>query len=409
MSRPQHLKNATIWNGESYTTRDLYVKDGRIIDAPAHNALKVDLAGYTLFPGLVNAHDHLELNHYPRTKFRDVYNNAHQWGEDVNARLNDEPFKTLRAYPLWDKVFIGGLKNLLCGATTVIHHGAPHKPMFHRDFPVRVLQKYGWAHSLHFNTEAEIVQSYRNTPENIPWFIHLAEGTDSVAASEYKRLKELGCVGKNTVIVHGIGLSDEDEQDGNRHRANYVLCPTTNEYLLGKTLHPGSHVHASLGLGSDSRLTAQGDLLDELRRYYELYHQIFHWMHPVMFFSKVSYFPKSRFIDKPGKVFAGNQPYTGETADFILLKMDYDSTYPMPLIHARRRDLDCVIYDGIPRIGNPELMAKFPHIQTVACLLDGVEKRIHIDLAKQIHRCKLKESGLEVDALPQNRFWLFWR
>ena len=76
------------------------------------------------------------------------------------------------------------------------------------------------------------------------------------------------------------------------------------------------------------------------------------------------------------------------------------------LCHSRRSDLSLVVYDGIPRIGSPELMAKFPHKQTVGCILDGVEKRIHVDLARQIHRCTLKEPGLEVDALPKNRFWL---
>ena len=110
MSHPLHIKNATVWTVNAYEQRDLFVKDGRIVPEKPNHALEIDLEGYTLFPGLVNAHDHLELNHYPRTKFRDAYENAHQWGEDVNARLNDEPFRTLRSYPLWDRVFIGGLK-----------------------------------------------------------------------------------------------------------------------------------------------------------------------------------------------------------------------------------------------------------------------------------------------------------
>ena len=135
MSHPLHIKDATVWTVNAYEQRDLFVKDGRIVAEKPNHALEIDLEGYTLFPGLVNAHDHLELNHYPRTKFRDVYDNAHQWGEDVNARLNDEPFKTLRSYPLWDRVFIGGLKNLLCGATTVAHHGPPHnRPLFRTNF-----------------------------------------------------------------------------------------------------------------------------------------------------------------------------------------------------------------------------------------------------------------------------------
>src|SRR5690606_9331213 len=138
-----HIKNARIWDGSQTVERDLYTAKGRIVAQPASDALVVDLEGYTIFPGLINAHDHLELNHYPRSKFRDRYDNAHQWGEDMNARLDTEPYKSLRAYPLWDRLFIGGLKNLLCGATTVAHHNPPHKELWRKDFPVRVLRKYG--------------------------------------------------------------------------------------------------------------------------------------------------------------------------------------------------------------------------------------------------------------------------
>ncbi len=145
------------------------------------NALTVDLSGYTIFPGLINAHDHLELNHYPRTKYRERYDNASEWSRDMNAHLNFSPFKELRAYPLEDRCFIGGLKNLLCGATTVAHHNPPHKCLFRKDFPVRVLKRYGWAHSLYLSSDEEIVASYRSTPPDVPWFIHLAEGTDSDA------------------------------------------------------------------------------------------------------------------------------------------------------------------------------------------------------------------------------------
>ncbi|MBZ0277846.1 MAG: hypothetical protein K8I60_16990 [Anaerolineae bacterium] len=77
------------------------------------------------------------------------------------------------------------------------------------------------------------------------------------------------------------------------------------------------------------------------------------------------------------------------------------------LCNSRRADLAMVVYDGIPRIGNPDIMAKFPHIQTVPARLDGVEKAIHIDLARQIHRCKLQEPGLEVAPLPTGRRWWF--
>src|SRR5258707_12396666 len=46
----------------------------------------VDLDGAAGLPGLVNAHDHLELNHYGRIKFRDRYQNGSEWSQDVAPR-----------------------------------------------------------------------------------------------------------------------------------------------------------------------------------------------------------------------------------------------------------------------------------------------------------------------------------
>lgn len=382
------IKNALVWDGNRTTLRDLYTANGRIVEQPASGAHAVDLDGYTLFPGLVNAHDHLELNHYPRSKFREVYDNAHQWGEDMNARLDMEPYKSLRAYPLWDKLFIGGLKNLLCGATTVAHHGPPHRPMFHKDFPVRVLKNYGWAHSLHFNTEQEVVESYRNTPNDWPWFIHLAEGTDEVAASEYQRLKALGCVGPNTVIVHGVGMTEEDIADAAPRVRGLVWCPTTNEYLLGKTIdiHKWIDAGGKFALGSDSRLTADGDWLLE------------------DFEAMCITVPKEGMVEE---LSLRNSETLLGMADIGHLNSDSRADWLIyPVDDLRRYEIALIVQAGIPRIGDPDMMAKFPQVQTVAATLDGVPKAIHINLARRIHQCALKEPGLEVDALPTKKFWL---
>lgn len=397
MSQSLHIKGAQVWDGEENIQRDLYIKHSKIVAVRPHDALEVDLEGFTIFPGLINAHDHLELNHFPRTKFRDVYDNAHQWGEDVNARLNDEPFKTLRSYPLWDRVFIGGLKNLLCGATTVAHHGPPHKPMFRKDFPVRVLKNYGWAHSLHFNTEEEIIRSYKNTPKNVPWFIHLAEGTDEVAASEYQRLKKLGCVDENTVIVHGVGMTEEDIADAAKIVRGLVWCPSTNAYLLEETtfIHHWMYHKSNLAVGSDSRLTADGDLMLEQALEIDTADII----------DDISWSAFSDYTNFP--VNSQSAQIIGWNSNFP--KIGSEATFFLPSLDSwRRSHIFLIVVDGIPQIGNPDMMAKFPHVQTVACTLDGVEKRMHIDLARQVHRCTLQERGLEVDDLPKGKRFIFF-
>ncbi len=390
MVQPLHITNANIWKHDNTKKNDLYCTDV-ILEQPAPNSLVVDLDGLTIYPGLINAHDHLELNHYPRTKFREVYNNAHEWGEDVDKRLDTEPYKSLREYPIWDRLFIGGLKNLLCGATTVAHHGPKYREMYRDDFPVHVLKDYGWSHSLHFDTEEDIVKSYQSTPKDHLWFIHLAEGTDDVAKSEYQRLKALGCVDENTVIVHGVGMTQEDVEDAVDIVRGLVWCPTTNDYLLrSKPQHLEIWVmHNKLAIGSDSRLTASNDLLSESIQVMKIPWNI------------VDNYPKnieSIFLNKTANMIrisqAGNL-LTGNVTDFVI-----GSLY-------NRSRIQAIIKGGIPQIGDPDIMAKFSHIETVSALLDGVPKSINIGLARQIQKCKLKESGLDLLETPPKRFWIF--
>ena len=405
MVKPLHIKNAKIWTENNSEQRDLYCTDV-ILDQPALDSLVVDLEGYTIFPGLINAHDHLELNHYPRTKFREVYNNAHEWGEDVNARLDTEPYKSLRRYPIWDRLFIGGLKNLLCGATTVAHHGPKYKELYRKDFPVRVIKNYGWSHSLHFDNEEDIVKSYQSTPKNHPWFIHLAEGTDEVAQGEYQRLEMLNCFSFNTVLVHGVGISADDVV--NAHIYDFetglgpclIWCPSTNLYLLGKTAEVDHWdvVHVgNVALGSDSRLTADGNLLDELQCAYKIYHWSYNWIIDMVLGGAAH----TLQLDNVGRLSPNNH------ADCIVVEKSLlphkNETFP----HSLRAMLKLIVKGGIPQIGDPDIMAQFPHIETVSALLDGVPKSVNIRLARQIQACKLKEPGLELVEMPRKRFWIF--
>lgn len=390
MVQTLHIRGARIWDDDDThglrpERRDLFTCGERIAAQAAPDVLKVDLEGRVIIPALINAHDHLELNHYPRSRFRDCYDNAHQWGEDMNARLDDEPYRSLRAYPLEDRCFIGGLKNLLCGALTVAHHNPPHKCLFREGFPVRVLREYGWAHSLRFNSAEELVRSYRSTPKKRPWFIHLAEGTDTVAAGEYQRLRALGCVGENTVIVHGIGMTEADIADAAPRVRALVWCPTTNRYLLGRSADPivWQRCGGRVLIGSDSRLTADGDLIDEIRA-------------AASVFQRDGSRVESAVWSRAAQVL--------RRADIGHLRPSAYADWLIGDVRSARAKLDLIVKGGVPQIGAPELMAKFPHVPTVAAMLDGVPKAIHRDLAQRIHRCGLKEPGLEVEKPLGRRF-----
>jgi imidazolonepropionase-like amidohydrolase len=60
---------------------------------PEPGDLVVDLEGDRLLPGLINAHDHLQLNSFPTPQYGRHYRNAGEWIADLNARADARRFR----------------------------------------------------------------------------------------------------------------------------------------------------------------------------------------------------------------------------------------------------------------------------------------------------------------------------
>ena len=223
---------------------------------------EVDLRDYLLLPGLINAHDHLEFALFPRIGRRG-YRNFREWAKDIHRSRAGEITRQ-RQIPKQVRLWWGGIRNVLCGVTTVCHHN-PFEPLvFSEDFIVRVLKNYGWAHSLPFDPEA--ARKKRHTPKGQPFFIHLAEGIDEQSAQEIFDLWQTGALDEHTVVIHGLALGAKGGALLRSARAGLVWCPSSNLFLFGKSMSAEEiRRFPKVALGSDSPLTAEGDLLDELR------------------------------------------------------------------------------------------------------------------------------------------------
>ena len=232
---------------------------GRVPLLPEENA---NLSGYLVLPGLVNAHDHLEFALFPRLG-KGGYQNFLEWAEDIHhpgASPVFEHRKVSREVRLW----WGGIRNVLSGVTTVCHHNPYEAGVFENDFIVRVLRDYGWAHSL--TMDSEVAAKKRKTPKGQPFLVHLAEGVDEVSAEEVFELHRAGALDDETIIIHGLALGKKGISLLCAAGAGLIWCPSSNMFLFGKTLS-SEEIRATprIAIGSDSPLTAIGDLLDELR------------------------------------------------------------------------------------------------------------------------------------------------
>lgn len=157
----------------------------------------------------------------------------------------------------------GALKNLLGGVTTVSHHNPYEPDVFDSSFPVCPVKRYGWAHSLHFSPDART--RYGETPPQWPFLIHAGEGTDDLARSEIHQLSVQRLLSERTVLIHAVALNPSGIQVLRQHRTAIVWCPTSNDFTLGRTLS-AEVLRGGLpvALGTDSGMTGQGDMIDEL-------------------------------------------------------------------------------------------------------------------------------------------------
>lgn len=229
---------------------------------PASQGGSIDLTGYLVLPGLINAHDHLQFALYPRLG-EPPYGNYVEWGEDIHRKFGDI-IATHHSIPKSTRLWWGALRNLLCGVTTVCHHDPLWAELQREDFPVRVVQQYGWGHSLALG--GDICKAYRTTPVGAPFILHACEGIDTQAEQELAELNRLGVLGARTVLVHGLTLRRWGIDQLREREVSLIVCPSSNDFLFhrlpARELLNGLE---NLSLGNDSPLTAAGDLLDEIR------------------------------------------------------------------------------------------------------------------------------------------------
>ncbi|HZR23385.1 MAG TPA: amidohydrolase family protein [Vicinamibacterales bacterium] len=390
------LVNATVVTDQGlsdsvrFTSRILSIGE-----RPCRTDLVIDAADGFVLPGLINAHDHLELNHYRRLKFAERYCNASEWIEDMRPRLQTDPaIREAQAKPLADRVFIGAIKNILSGVTTVAHHNPFYREL--RGLPLRVLRRYGWAHSFYLQDGpagargepgGNIRSAFEATPHDAPFFVHLGEGVDAAAHDELRKLAQLGALVERTVLVHGVAIDRRGWRRVADAGASLVWCPASNNFLFGQTIDFTRFVGGNVALGTDSRLTGSRDLLEELRIAYES-----------------SMIERANLLPMVTTTAANviRQPQLGRLqvggpADLILVpRVGHD---PIDAVLATsRRDLDLVVLAGrvmTAGLAHRNIFAARRVTPQVA-VVDEVSKYVDPVLATRIAACSIHEPGVSV-------------
>lgn len=308
--------------------RDVAIEGGVLVEPSGDFDVRVDVAQGHVRPGLINAHDHLHRNHYGRLG-EPPYPDAYAWARDIQLRYRGL-IAERHALPRREALLAGAWKNLFAGVTTVVHHDRWEED-FDRDFPTRVARIAG-EDSLGMVPDLAIPAAAARI------CLHVAEGFSLAATGEIDELDRMGLLSPRLIAVHGVGIEGEALSRFRASGAALVWCPTSNLFLLGRTasrelLADGLDVL----LGSDSLLTGEGDLLDELQCA-----------------RRLGSLSDARLIDAVGITAARRLGLPtpsldpGAPADIVVLAR--------PLLDARAEDVLLVVVGGIPRLARLDLV-----------------------------------------------------
>lgn len=218
--------------------------------------LKLTFDNALVFPGLINSHDHLDFNLFPRLGGH-LYDDYTEWGRHLHQKYQHEIHGILiipkRLRQQW-----GIYKNLLCGVTTVVNHG---EKTGLSNALITVFEQSHCLHSLQFEKYWKIKL---NSPlkRHLPVNIHIGEGNNLRCAREADQLAKYNLLKRKLIGVHAVSMSAKQAK---KFEA-IVWCPASNYFLLGKTAKIDKVKKSTKILfGTDSTLTGPWDIWEHFR------------------------------------------------------------------------------------------------------------------------------------------------
>ncbi len=214
----------------------------------------IDAAGLLAFPGLVNSHDHLEFDVYP-TLSHGPYADYVEWGNDIHRRDADL-INEIERIPRAMRIQWGLARNLVCGITTVAHHGdmkdMPNDP------PIDIIRSAQSIHSVRLERRWRARLAFGRGPVAV----HIGEGTNVESAREIDTFLRWNVRRRPLIAVHGIAMKPAQAA---RFKA-LVWCPVSNRVLYEKTAEIAAlKLRTAVLVGTDSTLSGDWNIWRHLR------------------------------------------------------------------------------------------------------------------------------------------------
>lgn len=332
-------------------------------------AIALDLRdrGAIIFPGLIDAHNHIGYSDFPTLAFNNYpFGHRDEWGESDSEYTAWKNKRTSLRSSIGDSTKdiitkYGECLELMAGCVVVqgesntdIEHGYP--PVILRNielFPFRTSQDiFPWDSSA---SERDTWKRKLAGGALDALMIHLCEGTDTVAHAQFGTWKNWGMLTNGVTIIHGAALTPSDFAEMAAAGACLVWSPMSNMRLYAGTADIVAAKDAGVTIGLSPDWTPSGcfNILEELGCAWDLNRTRFgnaftakELCDMVTWNTAVC----SGIEDTHGAI------APGRNAGLAVIEGDPAEPY-LSLIAARPGQVLLTVVDGTPRYGDSDLMA----------------------------------------------------
>ena len=376
-STPVALTGTLVMPQEIVENGTVVVENGRIVAAGAGVKIpagaKVIRTEGVIAPGLIDLHNHLTWNIFPRWKPTEEFGNRYDWQQkpvynilltvphqaivDAGLECEAERYAELKAISEGETSVTGSMQNSCVkglARNLDVEGGSELGPglgrVIYNVFPLQM--------SPGALAEAEVALSA--TPRG-SLLIHIAEGGphDASAAREFEQLKGRGLLRPGVSLIHAVAIKPEGFAAMAAHGVGFVWSPRSNVELYGDTANVAAAKAAgvTMALAPDWSPTGSDGLLGELN-YASVWNQT---QKPPLFTERELVMMAT--ANAAGLVNLSEQIGSlapGHVADLIVVKKaaaGHDAYWT--LTHSTAADIQLVVIGGVAMYGDPAMMQSY--------------------------------------------------
>lgn len=383
------ISGMAILNPDKTTDKvNILIENGRISavsnkDMGSHISFN---AGGVISTGLINSHDHLLGNYYPKVG-NGPYENWLPWDNDLKSSPLYQERSQIENRDLY---LLAAYKNLVSGVTIVSDH-MPHfvAEPFYDILPVKAIREYTLAHSVNsfaLNWGDDIDKEYKMAVEkDIPFITHCSEGFDKETLQDIVTLDKKGGLGDHSVLIHCLAFSESDMDLVRKKGASVVWCGDSNMFMYNKTANIKMMLEKKINIciGTDSPMSGGENLLYEIHFDRKLYKKLYgEELSDEIIYKMVTVNPAKAF-----KLYDSGDIREGNIADFVIVR-DRGGSYINSVVSAELKDIMLVVINGMPSYGDVEFAPLFDSlgVRYQNIVLAGKEKIIIGDLKGLLRR-----------------------